>query len=70
MPRFCVNRNAQSDGYHEVHNVSTARACAPSAANQLDLGFHDSCVEAVRAARRHFAYVDGCAYCAAACHTR
>jgi len=70
MPKFCVNRVAQSNGDHEVHDTTTMRPCHPSAANQIDLGYHDSCHSAVRAAKAYYSTADGCAHCATACHSR
>lgn len=70
MPRFCVNKNAQSGGEHEVHNLDVGSMCLPEPHNQLYLGVFSSCREAINAARMHYSNVDGCKYCATACHTR
>ncbi|GAA4729906.1 hypothetical protein GCM10023216_21910 [Isoptericola chiayiensis] len=70
MARFCVNRNAQAgSGDHEVHDVSSERSCLPDRANRIDLGYHSSCRQAVTAAKNHFNDVNGCRWCAPACHT-
>lgn len=70
MPNYCVNRIAQSgSGDHEVHDLSTTTGCLPSAANQLQLGWHNDCAGAVREAKRYFNDVNGCYYCARQCHT-
>jgi len=69
MPRYCVNRNAQSNGDHEVH-ISRQNVCLPAESNRLDLGVHDTCQSAVRAARQYFEQVNGCAWCARSCHTQ
>lgn len=69
MPNYCVNRNAQSNGDHEVHDLASTRGCLPTVANRFDLGWHQSCTGAVLAARRYFSQVNGCAWCAAGCHT-
>ena len=69
MPQFCVNKNAQSNGDHEVHDLSLGTSCLPIAANRQDLGSHVSCVSAVQVARRYYTQVNGCAWCAPSCHT-
>lgn len=70
MPSFCVNKNAQSTGEHEVHNLDASCNYLPARSNQLALGVHASCHGAVAAARQHYSNVDGCYYCANNCHTR
>lgn len=37
MAEYCVNKNAQSNGDHEVHNVSAQKWCLPLLANRQDL---------------------------------
>ena len=70
MPYYLVNRNAQSgSGDHELHDRSSTKGCLPSPANQLDLGLHASCRDAVVAAKRYYSDVNGCAYCSPGCHT-
>lgn len=69
MPNYCVNRNAQPNGDHEVHDLASTRGCLPTTANRIDLGWHQSCSAAVATARRYYSQVNGCAWCAAACHT-
>jgi hypothetical protein len=69
MPTYCVNKNAQSNGDHEVHNVTTDGSCLPTATNRRDLGYHPDCASAVRAARAYYSQSNGCAWCAPACHT-
>ena len=70
MPRFCVNKNAQSTGEHEVHNLDANCSYLPEAQNQHSLGTHATCQPAVTDARTVYPNVDGCAYCAPDCHTR
>jgi len=67
--RYYVNTQAQANGDHEVHQ---ATGCPTPAApqHQRDLGEHTGCQSAVRAARQHYSQVNGCAYCASACHTQ
>ncbi len=69
MPAYCVNKNAQSNGDHEVHDLSAGCAYEPAQANRLALGFHGNCLSAVRAASNYHQQVNGCYYCARACHT-
>ncbi len=67
MPRYYVNKNAQDNGDHEVHQEGCSRL--PLAHNRLDLGIHFTCQTAVTEARRHYRQSNGCFYCANACHT-
>lgn len=69
MPYFCVNRNAQANGDHEVHDVSQQNWCLPTVDSRLDLGSQNSCREAVQAARSYYSQVNGCRWCARECHT-
>lgn len=67
MDRYCVNRQAQTNGDHEVHR----QGCRfwPLPQNALDLGWHSDCRSAVISARQHFTQVNGCVHCSQACHT-
>lgn len=67
MAAYYVNRNAQSNGDHEVH--TTGCSFMPDAANRVSLGNHSSCSSAVTAAKRYYTKVNGCYYCSKACHT-
>jgi hypothetical protein len=67
---FCVNRNAQRTGEHEVHNLNVSCPHLPKLDNRRDLGSHPSCGDAVIAASELYNNVDGCAYCAPKCNTR
>lgn len=69
MPTYCVNKVAQSKGDHEVHDVSTDKWCLPIPSNRQDLGRHETCSSAVQAAKVYFRQVNGCRWCATACHT-
>lgn len=69
MPKYCVNKVAQSgSGDHEVHDLASTKGCLPSAVNRIDLGTHATCVGAVAAAKKLYD-VNGCFYCASTCHT-
>ncbi|PTU29143.1 hypothetical protein CJD38_17495 [Stenotrophobium rhamnosiphilum] len=71
MPGFIINRNAQPNGDHEVHNVSTGCSFMPSAESQINLGVYSACHEAVSNAKQQWPShrINGCYYCCYACHT-
>lgn len=71
MPKFVLNKNAQSNGDHEVHNVTTGCTYLPNPENQIDLGTHLSCREAVAYAKTKWPShrINGCFFCCKACHT-
>ncbi len=69
MANYCVNKNAQSTGEHEVHNTDTCSYC-PDPSNRLDLGYHSDCKSAVKKAKTYYSKSDGCFYCCKPCHTR
>ncbi len=68
MVRYYVNKNAQSDGYHEVHTQSCIHG--PDLDNRLYLGDFSNCAPAVKEAKKHYSKSDGCYYCSPNCHTR
>lgn len=68
MPNYHVNKNAQDSGEHEVHENGCGHQ--PDSGNRLALGYHSDCKSAVKEAKKHYDKVDGCYYCANACHTR
>lgn len=71
MPTYVVNKNAQPNGDHEVHDEASTRGCLPDVSNRVSLGFFLSCSGAVSEAnRRGYRPANGCYYCANACHTR
>ena len=69
MPNYCVNKNAQPTGEHEVHNLDTCSRL-PDYANRQSLGWHSNCKSAVAKAKDYYSNVDGGAYCCPDCHTR
>lgn len=70
MPDYCVNMNAQAGtGDHEVHDLASTKGCLPSSTSRILLGWYSTCDEAVRAAKKFYSDVNGCYYCAYACHT-
>lgn len=68
MPSYYVNKNPQSDGYHEVHTTGCPHP--PNPENRVSLGIHISCKSAVTAAKKLYPKSDGCAHCCKSCHTR
>ena len=69
MAQYCVNREKQDNGDHEVHNLEAGCRHLPLPANRFDLGEHASCASAVTKAKLVFAQSNGCYYCARPCHT-
>ena len=67
MPKYCVNKNAQPNGDHEVHKEGCRFWPAPG--NWIPLGNHLTCHGAVVAAKRIVTSANGCAFCSAECHT-
>ena len=67
MASYCVNRNEQPNGDHEVHVIGCL--WTPNTANQIYLGEFSSCYGAVAKAREHYTQVDGCKHCSTECHT-
>jgi len=68
MPDYCVNKNAQSNGDHEVHRLDNCNRL-PKPENRQDLGYHSSCGTAVTKAKQYYKQSNGCAYCSPDCHT-
>lgn len=68
MPHYCVNRQAQPNGDHEVHRLDMC-PYPPDPANQLSLGFHNSCHTAVFQAKQTYPKSNGCYHCCRECHT-
>jgi hypothetical protein len=66
MSNYCVNKNAQANGDHEVHEAG----CTYWPRDRVDLGDFASCTGAVTAARKHYTQVNGCKTCSRACHTQ
>jgi hypothetical protein len=71
MPSFIINRNAQANGDHEVHNTTTGCSFMPLLENRVDLGTHNDCHGAVRYAKQQWPdnRINGCYYCCTPCHT-
>jgi len=65
--RYYVNKNAQSNGDHEVHDSGCSFLPDPN--NRIYLGDYSSCHGAVRKAKEYYSKADGCYYCCNDCHT-
>jgi hypothetical protein len=70
MPDYYANKNAQDDGYHEVHIDNGSCSHPPETKNRDPLGWHASCSGAVAEAKRRYGKADGCFYCVPSCNTR
>ncbi len=71
MAEYCVNTNAQSNGDHEVHDLTPGKCShLPDASNRKNLGWHPSCYSAVATAKLTYSQSNGCAYCCPQCHTQ
>ncbi len=68
MDYYYVNKNAQSNGDHEVHRDGCSYM--PDTSNRLYLGSFSTCDAAVREAKKHYSQVNGCYYCVPSCHTQ
>lgn len=68
MVKYYVNDNAQPTGEHEVHTENCTHGA--NLKNRTYLGDFSNCQDAVRKAKNRYSDVDGCAYCAAPCHTK
>lgn len=64
---YLVNKNAQSNGDHEVHKETCSYL--PNPENQKYLGNFSNCHDAVREAKKYDKDADGCYYCCNECHT-
>ena len=67
MAKYYVNKNAQSNGDHEVHTPGCS--FMPDPENRLYLGDFTNCKDAVKEAKKHYAQSNGCYYCSKECHT-
>lgn len=67
MALYYVNKNAQSNGDHEVH--VTGCSWMPNSENCKYLGNFSSCQPAVTEAKKHYRQSNGCFYCSNDCHT-
>lgn len=68
MKKYYVNKKAQSNGDHEVHDEYCSYL--PNLANRKYLGLFSSCKEAVKEAKKDYSQSNGCRYCSPDCHTK
>jgi hypothetical protein len=64
---YYVNKNAQSNGDHEVHK--TGCVYMPADSNRQYLGDFSNCQDAVKEAKRFYSQSNGCNTCSNPCHT-
>lgn len=67
MDYYYVNKNAQTNGDHEVHKSNCSYL--PNSSNLLGLGYFSNCKDAVAEAKKYYPKSNGCYYCCYACHT-
>ena len=68
MSRYYVNKNAQANGDHEVHQSHCSYF--PNKDNAVYLGTFTSCHSAVAEAKRQgHKKANGCYFCSKECHT-
>ncbi|WP_294209448.1 hypothetical protein [uncultured Chryseobacterium sp.] len=67
MKKYYVNKKAQSNGDHEVHDEYCTYL--PSTENRKYLGMFSSCDGAVKEAKKEYSQSNGCKTCSNACHT-
>lgn len=67
MALYYVNKNAQSNGDHEVHKSGCN--FMPAEENKKYLGSFENCRDAVLEAKKTYPQSNGCFYCSNACHT-
>ncbi|KQN15953.1 hypothetical protein [Sphingomonas sp. Leaf28] len=65
MASYYVNKNAQANGDHEVHEAS----CRYLPNDKKYLGDYTSCSPAVTEAKKTYSQSNGCKTCSTACHT-
>lgn len=71
MENYIINENPQANGDYEIHSKSKGCSHMPHIQNQIDLGYHASCREAVAEAKKRWPHkrINGCFYCCPLCHT-
>ncbi|MFK7113808.1 membrane protein insertion efficiency factor YidD [Flavobacterium oreochromis] len=68
MKSYYVNKNAQANGDHEVHE--SGYLFLPSVENRIYIGEFNNCQKAVKEAKKHYTKVNGCYYCSNPCNTK
>ena len=67
MASYYVNKEAQTNGDHEVHNSGCLNL--PSLQNRFYLGDFNNCRDAVTEAQKYYRQSNGCYWCSRECHT-
>ena len=67
MAYYYVNKDAQPNGDHEVHQYICQ--WLPNSENRIYLGDFSSCGPAVAKAKDYYHKSNGCATCSPDCHT-
>jgi hypothetical protein len=67
MALYYVNKQAQANGDHEVHESSCSYL--PSEQNKRSLGSFNNCQDAVKESKKVYAQSNGCYWCSKSCHT-
>ncbi|WNM19128.1 hypothetical protein [Flavobacterium capsici] len=65
--KYYVNKNAQSNGDHEVHKETCIYL--PRLENRKYLGDFTNCRDAVKEAKKTYPTANGCKTCSNECHT-
>ncbi len=68
LEKYCVNKNAQNNGDHEVHKLTCSQL--PKESNRHYLGEFNSCKDALIEAKKTYPTADGCEHCCPECHKR
>lgn len=68
MATYSINKNAQSNGDHEIHKSGCL--FEPYSANRIELGYHPNDYSALEAGKRLFSTADGCERCCPSIHSR
>jgi hypothetical protein len=66
--KYYANKNAQSNGDHEVHDENCNKL--PFESNRKYIGNFSNCKDAVNEAKKSDSSADGCRICSPSCHTR
>ena len=67
MNDYYVHKEQDKQGDHEVH--ISGCSWMVNVENFIYLGSFDDCVEAVKAAKKHYSKVNGCIHCSKKCNT-
>lgn len=65
--KYYVNKNAQSNGDHEVHTEDCKYL--PNSDNRKYLGEFTNCAAAITEAKKTYYKSNGCKTCSNSCHT-